>query len=84
MVNDTVDILDAVIVNIQVNFVVVIELNRNPNEVLNSCLQSLKEKYSSKFNIGEPFYVSDIYKTLNNVDGVIDTSTVTIERKHRK
>ena len=81
MVNDTVDILDAVIVNIQVNFVAVIELNRNPNEVLNSCLQALKEKYSSKFNIGEPFYVSDIYKTLNNVDGVIDTSTVTIERK---
>lgn len=81
MVNDTIDILDAVIVNIQVNFVVLIELDRNPSEVLAACLQALKDRYNSKFNIGEPFYVSDIYKTLNLVDGVTDTKTVTIERK---
>jgi len=81
MVNDTIDILDAVIVNIQVNFVVVIELDQNPSMVLNSCLQTLKEKYNTKLSIGEPFYVSDIYKTLNNVIGVVDTKTVTIERK---
>jgi hypothetical protein len=48
---------------------------------LAACLQALKDKYNSKFNIGEPFYVSDIYKTLNLVDGVTDTKTVTIERK---
>ena len=81
MVNDTIDILDAVIVNIQVNFSVVIELDQNPSQVLNTCLQTLKERYTSKFNIGEPFYISDIYKALNNVNGVIDTKVVTIERK---
>lgn len=81
MVNDTIDILDAVIVNIQVNFSVVVELDQNPSQVLNTCLQTLKERYASKFNIGEPFYISDIYKALNNVNGVIDTKVVTIERK---
>lgn len=81
MVNDTIDILDAVIVNIQINFVVVIELNQDANAILASCLQAIKDKYSAKFNIGEPFYISDIYKTLNLLTGVIDTKSVTITRK---
>lgn len=81
MVNDTVDVLDAVIVNIQIKFTVVVELDKVASVVLNDCLTTLKEKYSSKFNLGEPFYISDIYKTLNAVDGVVDTSQVTIERK---
>lgn len=81
MVNDTIDILDATIVNIEIKFTIVIELDKNPNVVLNDCLTTLKEKYSSKFNLGEPFYISDIYKTLNAVDGVTDTSDVKILRK---
>jgi len=81
MINDTVDVLDATIVNIKVEFVVVIELDRIPATVLNSCLQTLKQRYSSKFSLGEPFYISDIYKTLNAVDGVIDTKSVKITRK---
>jgi hypothetical protein len=81
MINDTIDILDAVIVNIQLKFTVIIELDRTPSVVLNDCLTTLKEKYSTKFNLGEPFYISEIYKTLNAVDGVVDTSDVKIERK---
>ena len=81
MVNDTIDVLDAVIVNIQIEFLVVIELNRTPSMVLNSCLTAVKEKYGSKFNLGEPFFISDIYKTLNAVDGVVDTKTVKVTRK---
>lgn len=81
MVNDTVDVLDAVIVNIQIKFTVIVELDKNPSVVLNDCLTTLKDKYSVKFNLGEPFYISDIYKTLNAVDGVTDTNQVTIERK---
>jgi hypothetical protein len=52
-----------------------------PSVVLNQCLTALKEKYSVKFSLGEPFYISDIYKTLNAVNGVIDTKNVTITRK---
>jgi len=81
MINDTIDVLDAVIVNIQINFVLLVEADMNPTSVLNECLNTLKEKYSVKFNIGEPFYISDIYKTLNAVNGVIDTKNVTITRK---
>lgn len=81
MVNDTVDVLDAVIVNIQIKFTVIIELDKTPSVVLNDCLTTLKEKYANKFNLGEPFYISDIYKYLNATEGVVDTSQVIIERK---
>jgi len=81
MVNDTVDVLDATIVNIQINFVVLIEINKAPASILNQCLVALRNKYTAKSNLGEPFYISDIYKTLNLVDGVIDTTSVKIARK---
>ncbi len=81
MINDTVDVLDATIVNIQINFVVLIEINKAPASILNQCLVALRNKYTAKSNLGEPFYVSDIYKTLNLVDGVIDTTSVKIARK---
>jgi hypothetical protein len=81
MVNDTIDVLDATIVNIQINFVVLIEINKAPASILNQCLVALRNKYTTKSNLGEPFYISDIYKTLNLVDGVIDTTSVKIARK---
>ena len=36
-------------------------------------LRALADKYTEKFYIGEPFYITEIYKTVNRIDGVIDT-----------
>jgi len=81
MVNDSIDILDAQIVNIGINFQVIGELDKDFTIVLNDCIEALKAKYQTKFNLGEPFYISDVYSTLNEVDGVVDTSSVEIVRK---
>lgn len=81
MINDSVDILDAQIVNIGINFQVVGELDKDFTVVLNDCIETLKSKYQTKFNLGEPFYISDVYSTLNEVDGVVDTTAVSIVRK---
>lgn len=81
MINDTVDILDAVIVNIGLNFEVITELTKDTNLILNDCLTAVKEALTEKLNIGEPFYLTDIYKTLNAVNGVIDTKNVSIYQK---
>ena len=81
MINDSVDILDAQIVNIGINFQVVGELDKDFTIVLNDCIETLKSKYQTKFNLGEPFYISDVYSTLNEVDGVVDTTAVSIVRK---
>lgn len=81
MINDSVDILDAQIVNIGINFQVVGELDKDFTVVLNDCIETLKSKYQTKFNLGEPFYISDVYSALNEVDGVVDTTAVSIVRK---
>jgi len=81
MINDSIDILDAQIVNIGINFQVVGELDKDFTIVLNDCIETLKSKYQTKFNLGEPFYISDVYSTLNEVDGVVDTTAVSIVRK---
>ena len=81
MLNDTIDILDARIVNIGINFEIIGELEKDFTLVLNDCLEALKEKYQTKFNLGEPFYISDVFRALNDVDGVVDTSNVEIVKK---
>lgn len=81
MLNDTIDILDATIINVSLNFEVVTELSKDTNIILNDCLTSLKSSLKEKLNIGEPFYLTDVYKTLNAVNGVVDTKNVTISQK---
>ena len=51
MVNDTVDILDAKVVNIGIDFEVVSSEEINKFEVLDSCIQALRRKYSSSMFI---------------------------------
>jgi hypothetical protein len=81
MINDTIDILPARICNIGIKFVLSTELSRNKFDVLALASRTLRDKLLLKNNIGEPFYVTDIYKFLNDVDGVVDTVSVKIERK---
>ena len=81
MINDTVDILDAKIVNIGINFSMKVSKDVDKYTIMSRALQTLKDKYIQSNYIGEPFYVSDIYTTLNKLKGVIDVVTVQITRK---
>ena len=38
-------------------------------------------KYKNPLYIGEPFYITDIYNTLNKLTGVVDVKTVKIVNK---
>jgi hypothetical protein len=81
MINDTVDILDATIVNVGITFRVITDLTKDTSIVLNDCLTAVKAQLRDQLNIGEPFYLTDIYKTLNAVNGVMDTVEVNIFQK---
>jgi len=81
MINDTVDILDAVIVNIGLKFEVITDLTKDTNIILSGCITSVKAILKEKLNIGEPFYLTDVYKTLNAVNGVVDTKSVSVFQK---
>jgi hypothetical protein len=81
MMNDSVDILDARIANIGINFVIVPEREKNKFDILATASAVLRSKMTTVGDIGSPFYITDIYKILNDVDGVVDVVDVRIERK---
>lgn len=80
MIADTIDILDARIINLGIDFSVTTELNSNKGEVLQRCIAALEEHFSVAADIGEHFYITKIYSVLNNVPGVVDTSKVEVKR----
>jgi hypothetical protein len=81
MINDTIDILDGKIINYGINFEVLPELDINKYELLQRCTEKLKDKLKVKKGIGDPVYISEIYKFLNDVPGVIDTTNVELINK---
>jgi len=81
MINDTVDILDGKIANIGIEFEVIGSLDKSKSEVLLSSVEALKEEYGRAFNFGTPFYVSDVYRILNDLPEVIDVTSVKIVNK---
>lgn len=81
MINDTVDILDAKIVNLGIDFEILTAQEANKFEVLNGALRALRQSYSSHYDISEPFSIAAIYRILNQVAGVADTLNVKVYKK---
>jgi len=82
MINDTLDILSGRVINIGINFTILPELDVNKYTLLDACYRKLLNEYINvKFNIGEAVYISEIYKLLNEVPGVVDTTDVEIVNK---
>ena len=81
MINDTIDILDAKILNFGIDFTVVAHRDYNKHDVLNQCMQRLKKEFKQPKYMGEPFYISDIQNMLNDLEGVTDVKKVVIKMK---
>ena len=81
MINDTIDILDGRIINVGIEFDAVSTLEASRFDVLNNATVALAQFYKNKRQIGEPFYLSDIYNQINKLPGVVDTTRVKIVQK---
>jgi len=81
MINDTIDILDPYIINLGIDFVVKAQAGADKYDVLNRCINTIASKYNEDFFIGEPFYISEVYETLKNVNGVLDVVKVKLNNK---
>jgi hypothetical protein len=79
MVNDSVNIKDAFIINIGVNFDIIILPNFNSNEVLSKCILALQDFFAiSKWAINEPIVLRDLYILLDAIEGVQTVKTINI------
>jgi len=81
MASDTISILDAKILNIGIDFDIIVKDGFNRLNVLDECINTLTEYYSVLDEIGEPFMISDIYTKLKYIDGVLDCTSVNISQK---
>ena len=71
IMTDAINIKDAFIINIGVNFEISVLSNYNSNEVLLKCIDALRSFFNvDKWQINQPIIKSDINTTLANVKGV--------------
>ena len=82
MVNDTIDILDAKIVNIGIDFTAVGELDTNKFEIKERAIRALQREFRKKLDIGENFFITRIYNVLRDVEGIVDVTRVEVFQKN--
>jgi hypothetical protein len=82
MVNDSISIKDAFIVNIGVNFDIIVLPNFNSNEVLTRCILALQDFFAIKnWQINEPIILRDVFVVLDNIEGVQTVKNLTFSNK---
>lgn len=82
MVNDTLDIMDARIINLTISFAIVTKGGYDKFRVLDTCLRTIRARFTRHFDIAEPLSYTEIYSILNRIEGVADTSDVTINNEN--
>ena len=79
MVNDSVNIKDAFIINIGVNFDIITLPEYNSNQVLADCIVALKDYFAiDKWQINQPIVLRNIYILLDKIVGVQTVKSVNI------
>jgi hypothetical protein len=76
MITDSIDILDAKVVNFAIEFEVIGKSDQDNADLLSEAVDALSAKFNKYFDISENLYISDIYSTLKDVDGVLDVISV--------
>jgi hypothetical protein len=84
LLTDDVKILDAFVVNIGVEFNIVVYRNYNMNDVVARCIDEIKQFFDiDKWQINQPIIMNDLRLTIGSVDGVQTVTDVSITNKYR-
>ena len=82
MLTDAVNIKDGYIINIGVNFEIIVLSGYIKREVLLSCVGKVKDIFSlDKWQFNQPIALSDIYTELAIIEGVQSVISVDVENK---
>jgi len=81
MMNDTIDILDAHIVNIGIDFSIVVDDNANKFDTLRKASKVIEDTFLIHKDIGEPLVISDYFKALKDIEEIVDVVDVEIVNK---
>ena len=82
MIGDNIEIRDAYIINIGVNFEIIVLPEYNNNEVLLNCINTLKDYFLiSKWQINQPIFLRDLYILLDKIKGVQTVKNIVLSNK---
>ena len=79
MINDSVNIKDAFIINIGVNFDIIVLPNFNNNQVLSKCITALQTYFNiNNWQINQPIILRNLYVLLDRIEGVQTVKNIEI------
>ena len=82
MIGDNIEIRDAFIINIGVNFEIVVYPEYNNNEVLLNCITALQNYFNiNNWQLNQPIMLRDLYILLDKIAGVQTIKTISIMNK---
>ena len=82
VIGDSINIKDAFIINIGVDFEITVRPNFNSSEVLRACLTELQAYFNiNNWQINEPILIKEIFLLLDKVQGVQTVKNVYINNK---
>jgi hypothetical protein len=82
MIGDNIEIRDAFIINIGIDFEIIVLPEYNNNEVLLACITALQNYFTlDKWQINQPILLRDLYILLDRISGVQSVKNVSISNK---
>jgi hypothetical protein len=83
MLTDAINIKDAYIINIGIEFDIITMPDQNGNQVILKCIDRLKKYFDTKrWQINQPIIISNIYTELDKVEGVQTVVSVKFTNFH--
>jgi len=80
IISDAIDILDAQIINIGVDFSIVVDPRENKQIVVQNVVKKLSAFFQQKnFDIDQPLVLSDLHNIIFNNPGVISVDTINVK-----
>ena len=71
IIGDNVEIRDAFIINIAIDFEIIVLPEFNNNRVISSCLAELQDYFDiSNWQLNQPILLRDIFVLLSRIEGV--------------
>jgi hypothetical protein len=82
MIGDNIEIRDAFIINIGIDFNIIVLPEYNNNEVLLNCITALQIYFdTSKWQLNQPIMLRDLYILLDKISGVQTVKDILISNK---
>lgn len=83
MITDAIDILDARIINLKLQFSLVVDPTVNRQLVIKNVLEKVRSYFSTRnFDIDQPIVMADIQNVIYNTAGVVSVVSLQFENMH--